>query len=218
MIINSSKNTSVPLFPFFNAQPVKDLIKAIERSPNKTLLISICGGSCSGKTALADYFASLNIGKVLPMDAYYKPVSAIKEYADGIPAFDAPDAFELQRLINDLISVCNGQPIELPVYLYQKIKNGRDTTRTELFHPTRVTFFDGILSFCEELRPHVDYALFIERDNKARRKSRIERDRKERGVPAERSALLYDTMQTALFEQFILPQKQAAGYVVVNAP
>ena len=152
------------------------------------------------------------------MDAYYKPVSEIREYADGISAFDAPDAFELPRLINDLIAVRNGQPIEVPVYLYQKIKNGRDTTHTEFFVPTRVTFLDGILSFCEELRPYIDLSLFIERKNKARRRSRIERDWKERGVPAEQSAILFDTMQTALFAEFILPQKQAADYAVVNAP
>ena len=167
---------------------------------------------------MADYLASLNIGKALPMDAYYKPVSEIREYADGIPAFDAPDAFELPRLINDLIAVHNGQPIEVPVYLYQKIKNGRDTTHTDIFVPTRVTFLDGILSFCEELRSHIDLSLFIERDNSARRTSRIKRDQKERGVPAEQSAILFDTMQTALYAQFILPQKQTADYAVVNAP
>ncbi|RWX44432.1 Phosphoribulokinase; Uridine kinase family protein, partial [Candidatus Electrothrix marina] len=139
-------------------------------------------------------------------------------YADGIPAFDAPDAFELPRLINDLIAVRKGQAIEVPVYLYQKIKNGRDIKYTEFFVPTRVTFLDGILSFCKELRPHVDLSLFIERDNSARRTSRIERDQKKRGVPAEQSAILFDIMQTALYAQFILPQKQAADYAVVNAP
>ncbi|MCI5140153.1 MAG: hypothetical protein D3909_00080 [Candidatus Electrothrix sp. ATG1] len=111
----------------------------------------------------------------------------------------------------------NGQVIEVPVYLYQKIKNGRDNSRTELFVPTRVTFLDGILSFCAELRPYIDFSLFIERDNQARRRSRIERDREERGVPEEQSAILFDTMQTALFVEFILPQKQEADYVVVNA-
>ncbi|MCI5224749.1 MAG: hypothetical protein D3924_19300, partial [Candidatus Electrothrix sp. AR4] len=117
MTSNSPENTPNPLFPFFTAQPIKDLLKAIESSPNKTLLIAICGGSCSGKTSLGNYLAALNIGKVLPMDAYYKPISAIQEYADGIPAFDAPEAFALQRLTQDLNSVRNGKHIELPVYL-----------------------------------------------------------------------------------------------------
>ena len=151
------------------------------------------------------------------MDAYYKLVSKILEYVDGIPAFDAPDAFELPRLINDLIAVRNRQPIEVPVYRYQKIQNGRDTTHTKFFVPTRVTFLDGILSFCEELRPCVDLSLFIERKNEVRRAARINRDQEERGVPAEQSAVLFDTMQTALFAQFILPQKQETDYVVVNA-
>ncbi|MCI5124512.1 MAG: hypothetical protein D3925_08565 [Candidatus Electrothrix sp. AR5] len=136
----------------------------------------------------------------------------------GLSAPDPFDAFELQRLINDLIAVRKGQPIEVPAYLYQKIKNRRDTKHTEFLVPTRVTFLDGILSFSEELRPYIDLSLFIERDNKARRTSRIEQDRKERGVPAEQSAILFDTMQTALFAKFILPQKQAADYAVVNAP
>ncbi|RWX52054.1 uridine kinase [Candidatus Electrothrix marina] len=212
------ENIPPPLFPFFTAKPIKELLKAIERSASKPLLIAICGGSCSGKTSLAEYLVSLNIGKALPMDAYYKPVSEIREYADGIPAFDAPDAFELPRLTHDLNAIRNGQAIEVPVYLYQKIKDGRDSSHTELFVPTRVTFLDGILSCCEELRPHIDFSLFIERDNQARRRSRIERDREERGVPAKQSAILFDTMQTALFKEFILPQKQAADYAVVNAP
>ena len=212
-----SEHILPPLFPFFTAQPVKDLLKAIEHSRNKSLLIAICGGSCSGKTSLADYLAALNIGRVLSMDAYYKPVPEIREFASGIPAFDAPDAFELPRLINDLNAICNGHSIEVPVYLYQKIQNGRDTDYTKLFVPTRVTFLDGILSFCEELRPQVDFSLFIERDDQARRKSRIERDRKERGVPAEQSAILFDSMQAVLFAQFILPQKHETDYVVINA-
>ncbi|MCI5138805.1 MAG: hypothetical protein D3922_10405, partial [Candidatus Electrothrix sp. AR1] len=104
------KKPQKPLFPFFTSQPVKDLLNAIERSPGKPLLIAICGGSCSGKTSLTDYLASLNFGKALPMDAYYKPISEIREYADGISAFDAPDAFELSRLISDLIAIRKGQP------------------------------------------------------------------------------------------------------------
>lgn len=214
----SPQNSPAPQFPFFTAQPVKDLLTAIASSANKSLLIALCGGSCSGKTSLANYLASQNTGRVLPMDAYYKPVPQIREFAHGIPAFDAPDAFEMPRLINDLIALRNGQSIEVPIYLYQKIEDGRDTSHTELFVPTRVTFLDGILSFCEELRPYLDFALFIERANKARRKSRIERDQKERGVAAEQSAVLFDTMQTALFTQCILPQKQKADYVVVNTP
>jgi uridine kinase len=212
------KMNQVPLFPFFNSPPVQDLIKAIEKSPGKIHLISICGGSCSGKTSLADYLASLNIGRTLSMDAYYKPVPEIQEYADGIPAFDCPDAFELPRLINDLISIRNGQAAEVPVYLYQKMKEGRDTARTELFRPSGITFLDGILIFHEELRPYVDFSIFIERDTLSRRASRIERDKKERGVPAEQSAVLFDTMQMALFAEFILPQKQVTDYVVENTP
>lgn len=99
MISKSPVNTPITRFPFFTAQPVKDLLAAIERSPSKALLIAICGGSCSGKTSLADYFAALNIGNILPMDAYYKPIPEIREFADSIPAFDSPDAFELPRLI-----------------------------------------------------------------------------------------------------------------------
>jgi polynucleotide 5'-kinase involved in rRNA processing len=49
MISNSQKNASPHLFPFFTSQPAQDL------------LIAICGGSCSGKTSLADYLASLRM-------------------------------------------------------------------------------------------------------------------------------------------------------------
>ena len=52
MISKSPVNTPITRFPFFTAQPVKDLLAAIERSPSKALLIAICGGSCSGKTSL----------------------------------------------------------------------------------------------------------------------------------------------------------------------
>ena len=205
------------MYAFFRYEPIKKIISIIESS-KKTLIISICGGSCAGKTTLAQHLEFLGLGSVLAMDNFYKPISEIEEYKKGIPAFDTPGAFEIDRLIYSLTELRNGNIVQIPSYLYSKIENGRDNSRVNIVKPSKIILLDGILSYCDEISDHVDFALFVNRDPIKRRKSRIVRDVKERGVSSERAAEIYDKMVIPLYENIVLPQRLKTHFFVENKP
>lgn len=204
-------------FPFFGYEPVQQLIDLVENSKD-SLIVSICGGSCSGKTILANYLSSLGVGKSLLMDNFYRRIPDIEEYLPGIPAFDSPHAFELDRLSRTLKDIKNGIQVETPIYNYYRTEEGRDSQRMGTFVPSRVTFLDGILSYCEEVRHHVDYAIFLERSDDKRKKARIAKDVAERGVSIGRSIEIYSKMTCPLYEKYVLPQKQVAHFLLINEP
>ena len=74
-------------------------------------IISICGGSGSGKTTFTDKVRQV-VGEeisVVHMDSYYLP-SLPKELrtSNGRPNFDHPDAFDWKLLVNHLKSLKKG--------------------------------------------------------------------------------------------------------------
>jgi uridine kinase len=194
--------------PFEKHPNVLEIIKNIIYLKNSFLIISICGGSCAGKTTLANYLASLNVGKVLSMDSYYRRIPEIPEYLPGIPAFDSPEAFELDRLSDALLQVKKGKSIDVPVFNYNKTLEGRGHSSYYNFLPTRVTFL--------LIREYIDYVIFIDRDEDKRRESRIIRDTAERGVSPERAAEIYDKMAAKLFDIYVLPQRKYAHFLLIN--
>ena len=203
------------MYPFLHSKAVGELEKHIN-SQSGIQIISICGGSCSGKTTLCEYLQACGIGNVLSMDSFYKPITEISLFRPGIPAFDTPDAFDLNLIIDSLIKVKQGITVQHPVYEYSNLPSGRDITKYKTFVPASVNLFDGILSYCNELIPYVDYAVYVDRPDTARRTSRIARDTVERGVTSERVATLYDQMVRPLHNHFILPQKNLSLFVIKN--
>lgn len=202
-------------YKFLVSQKVDEIIQEIKRIKSFTI-ISICGGSCVGKTTLANYFYSLGLGNILPMDAFYKPIPDINEFLPGIPAFDSPDAFDFALLNTSINNLRKGFQIEIPVYNYSNTKIGRDESRTSLVIPTKVIFLDGILSYHEDIKLNIDFGIFIERDQNKCLLSRIKKDIAERGVTEERSREIYINMTVPLYKKYVESQKYSAKYILEN--
>lgn len=205
----------IPTYNFLYSAQIEKLIDKIN-TYNKPSIISICGGSCAGKTTLAKYLAKQTDAAILSMDAYYRNIQDIPEYLPGLPAFDSPAAFDLNLLGEHLKLRLSGKVIESPVYEYSKINTGRNPYKKKIIPSNRITIFDGILSYFKILRSYITLSIFVDRDEIERRKARITRDIAERGVTLERSIYIYDNMTVPLFSLHVLPQRMEVDVIISN--
>ena len=80
------------------------------------LVIGIAGGTCAGKSRLAEGLAAHYANAaLLAMDSFYRqqPPEAI---AAGIVDFDSPEALDLDAMAAALKSLRAGRAVEIPVY------------------------------------------------------------------------------------------------------
>jgi len=87
-------------------------------------IISICGGSGSGKTTFTDKIrreVKEDIS-VVHMDSYYLPkLPKELQTSNGKPNFDHPDAFDWNLLLKHLQTLKAGKAVRAPLYDFKKI-------------------------------------------------------------------------------------------------
>jgi uridine kinase len=86
-------------------------------------IISICGGSGSGKTTFADKVRKSVDQEVsiLHMDSYYLPkLPKELKTTSGKPNFDHPDAFDWKLLQKHIQLLKDGKAIKSPHYDFKK--------------------------------------------------------------------------------------------------
>jgi len=83
------------------------------------LVIAIAGGSGSGKTTVAQVILQ-RVGpdriSFIQHDAYYKDLSGLPPIQRAEVNFDHPNSLESELLIQHIIQLKNGQPVEVPIY------------------------------------------------------------------------------------------------------
>ena len=146
-----------------------------------TMVIGIAGGTGSGKTSLTVRLKE-KFGEdvsVLYHDNYYKSHSDMPFEERKKLNYDHPDAFDTQRMVEDLKALCRGETIQSPTYDYT-IHDRSDVT-VEV-RPTKVVIVEGILIFENQaLRDLMDIKIFVDTDADVRILRRIMRDVKEIG-------------------------------------
>ena len=180
-----------------------------------TLLIGIAGGTGSGKTTLTEHLSN-HFGtdiSVVHHDNYYKRQDCSYEERCRTN-YDHPDAFDTQRMIDDLKALKRGESISCPVYDFT-IHNRTDETITVT--PTRVVIVEGILIFQNAaLRELLDIKIFVETDADVRILRRALRDVEERGRSLESVIRQYLTTVKPMHEQFVEPTRKYADIVVLE--
>jgi uridine kinase len=130
------------------------------------LVIGIAGGSGSGKTTVAQEILN-RVGPdriaYLPHDAYYKDLSGLPPTQKAEVNFDHPNSLETELLIQHVLQLKAGTPVELPIYDFS---NHSRTTKTIPITPHPVIVVEGILLYAEpELRPLFDIKIFVDTDS-----------------------------------------------------
>ncbi len=116
----------------------------------KPLLISIAGGTASGKTTVVEkiekHFNSKDV-TVVCMDNYYKRRDDLSLEERKLINYDHPDALDLELLKKHLNLLLSGDDIECPIYDFQLHNRKSNTMRIK---PTKVILLEGILALYDE--------------------------------------------------------------------
>ena len=180
-----------------------------------TIFIGIAGGTGSGKTTLTKHLAQ-RFGSdisVVHHDNYYKRQNRPFEER-CLQNYDHPDAFDTDKMVEDLKRLKAGEEIHCPVYDYS-IHNRTDETLA--VSPAPVVIVEGILIFQDKaLRDLLDIKIFVETDADVRILRRAQRDVEERGRSLTSVINQYLTTVKPMHEQFVEPSRKFADIVVLE--
>lgn len=181
-----------------------------------TMVIGIAGGTGSGKTTLTVRLKE-KFGtdvSVLYHDNYYKSHSDMPFEERKKLNYDHPDAFDTERMVEDLKALCRGETVQSPTYDYTIHDRSEVTVEVR---PTKVIIVEGILIFENKaLRDLMDIKIFVDTDADVRILRRIMRDVKERGRSLDSVVNQYLTTVKPMHEQFVEPSKRYADIVVLE--
>lgn len=181
---------------------------------NNVVVIGVSGGSASGKTTVANRIKEVlkdNV-ELLSHDFYYHAYSELT-FEERIKLnYDHPNAFDTERLINDIKSLKDGIAIDRPVYSYKEYTRLPETVRV---NPAKVIIIEGFMIFENmELRELMDIKVFVDTDADERLIRRILRDVNERGRSLESVLNQYIETVKPKHEQFVEPYKKYADIIV----
>ncbi len=182
---------------------------------NNVQLVTIAGGTASGKTTVANKIAEILQGKkivYLKMDHYYKKLDDLTLAERKRINFDHPNAIDLELLVNHLELLKNHQDIQMPNYDFTISNRSIQTTEIK---SGDVIILDGILGLeLEEIRKLSDIKIFIKTEDDIRFIRRLTRDLSERGRTVESIINQYLTTVKPMHEYFVEPSIKYADIIV----
>lgn len=183
---------------------------------NKPVLIGIAGGSCSGKTSIANIlyeeFSKTNSMTIIREDDYYKDQSDLTMEERNKTNYDHPLAFDFDLMTNHIVSLLNKETIEKPTYDYT-IHNR--STVTQIVKPTDVIILEGLFAlYNPQIRAMEDIKIFVDTAADVRFIRRLNRDVVERQRTVESITNQYLTTVKPMHDQFIEPTKQHADIII----
>ncbi len=204
--------------------PFEQAIGAIEEelleisTSRKIILIGLAGGSASGKSTLAknleEHFPlMLN----LALDHYYLGKDDMPDRKN----YDHPNCLELSLLKKHLVLLHQGQSIQRPDYRFAISQRVRYTTVL----PASLVLVEGLFALHENLRPHLDFSVFVDASTPCRLARRIHRDIAEgrRMIGEEGENTVRDKIRgyweryaEPMYQEHIAPTKEYADLVVLN--
>ena len=183
----------------------------------KQLIIGLCGGSGSGKSSLVQKIVNeLNVGEftILSMDDYYFNIEQQKKDENGFENFDLPTAIDINRIIEDIKKLKNGEVVELDEYTFN---NPEASAKTKILKPNKIIIVEGIfLLYFHEVLELLDFSVYIDVDLDQQLKRRIKRDVKTRGYSEKQIKYQWEHHVLPCFTEYIKPYIKKADVVVDN--
>lgn len=178
------------------------------------VVIGVSGGSASGKTTVATRIkeACKDSVELLSHDFYYLPHDDLPFEERTKLNYDHPNAFDTERIINDIKCLKQGIAIDRPVYSYKEHTRLAETVRV---NPAKVIIVEGFMIYENvELRELMDIKIFVDTDADERLIRRIVRDVNERGRSLESVIAQYTNTVKPMHEQFVEPYKKYADIII----
>ena len=164
------------------------LSKFFERlieEPEKKILIGITGESACGKTTICETIRKLSDEFNLPVtllstDNYFNDISDLIKKHGSFDALrdhgydvDAPTSFQLDLLKEDLIKLSLGNDIKAPQYLVNG--TGISVPNSIPVKSNKIIVIEGLCSLYGDLSDLFDLKIYVEVDNKIRKKRFLKR-------------------------------------------
>jgi len=184
-------------------------------SKNTPLTIGVAGGTGSGKTTVANVILQ-KVGKdhiaYLPHDAYYRELGDLPYDQKAAMNFDHPDSLETELMVEHILELKSGKPVDIPIYDFSTHSRTKQTTRVE---PHPVIVVEGILLFVEkQLRDLLDIKIFVDTDPDIRFIRRLQRDITERGRTTDMVVQQYLSTVRPMHLEFVEPSKRYANVII----
>lgn len=183
---------------------------------NKVLVISVAGGSGSGKTTVVNKIISSfkkREVRVIRLDDYYKKLDLPFEERVNVN-YDHPNSLDFDLFVSQINDLREGKSINKPIYDYV-IHNRKE--ETELVEPAKILILEGILVMEEKtVRDISDIKVYVDTDTDLRFIRRMERDTKERGRSVESVVAQYLKTVKPMHEAFVEPTKKYADIIIPN--
>ncbi len=126
--------------------------------------------------------------------------------------YDHPDSLETELLVEHLVTLRSGSPIDRPVYDFAVHLRSEETIRVE---PAPVVVVEGILVLSEpELRSELDLKIFVDTDSDIRLARRLQRDIEERGRTAESVLTQYFETVRPMHLAYVESSKRYADLII----
>ena len=182
---------------------------------DKPYVVGITGGSGSGKTLfMKELLESLGHASLHSMDNYYNPIDQQPRDCSGIENFDRLDSINLDRFVEDLKKLIQGESIELREYTFN---NDKSTAQIIKVNSQPIILVEGIfVLFVDKVRELLDLKLYIEAPDYLMMKRRIIRDARERGYDLEDVLYRYEHHVTPAYKKYIEPSKEWADLIIPN--
>ncbi|HMA76928.1 MAG TPA: uridine kinase [Candidatus Krumholzibacteriaceae bacterium] len=189
----------------------------------KPFVIGIAGGSCSGKTSIANKFSDMLAGigtALIRMDNYYHDLSGLALEERASINFDKPDAIDFRLLENHVEELLEGREIVIPSYNFRTHTREGPGRKARCRLPAEdagrsVLIIEGLYAlFRESLRTVMDIRVFIEAEMDICLSRRVKRDTSERGRTREGVyRQFYDTV-IPMYNKYLLPTREYADLIV----
>lgn len=181
------------------------------------LILGIAGGTGSGKTTVVEQILHELPAEqvtIISQDSYYKQNDHLSYSERCKINFDHPSAIDFDLLVEHLLELKEGRPIEQPIYSFVTHNRIEDRLMT---HPKRVIIVEGILIFTSKiLRDLFDIKVFVHADSDERLIRRMKRDIQERGRDLNEVLDRYQSTLKPMHQEFIEPTKSYADIIIPN--
>jgi uridine kinase len=180
-------------------------------------LITIAGGSGSGKTNVAEIISKGHEKDVtlISMDNYYKDLKKLKLSSRNKVNFDHPAAIDWKLFIPQMEELLKGNSIQMPKYSFlTHTREGYVVVK-----PKKIIIIEGIFAlYDKKINNLANLRIFIDTDADLCFIRRLKRDLKERKRSPE--SVIQQWLKTVkpMYDQYVAPTKKRAHIIIPEDP